>query len=512
MESNNSWKVICTGNIKADFTEEIVLKNILQLFKFSNEKARMLIQGTPTTVKKGLTKQEALQYKQVLQEAGVETTLEAPTKSEKFSLDELSLVPLEVENNSDHDKTSEEHVTCPECYNQQPPTIKCLYCGISIENDPVRAKTPSKSNISDSQFKPTPSPAKMQAYACDAIEDQETITDKIIEKKQSILVIIVLLILVRIFYLNGTTYQDVGKSPEALAQIETLNLSVNYPSPDGKELRGLLQSKKYYQLESILSELNDKVHHDISWESAFRRSINLLSNQEKVSINMLDNWVNTTESAYAYLARGAYYADAGATARGFEFTSETSDDQFAAMNKLYLSAYSDLIHAKEIDSSLLPTYALLIQINVGDGSYNPRDLFLKEAILANPAGNQYRYVYMNYIKPKWGGSWEMMDSFASETSAYASLNPRLNLLTGYMSAEKGDIAKIDDDFDACISHYSKALQHGIHSEWLRHRAYCLYDNGDFEEALKDITLFFKYFDHATSYDKQLKRYLVSKVN
>lgn len=551
MESNssNSWKVICTGNIKADFTQESVIENIQALFKFDSEKAKKLIQGTPTTVKQGLGKQDALQYKKVLQEAGVETILEAPAEAKKFSFDELSLVPLDGEhcddvnhsNQGHHSASTHEHapeVTCPECYNLQPQTIKCLYCGTQIERDDSGKATVQRESVnsasplqlqSQSQHQPhshSRSHATRTAHSTarssynnghnendhndDDFEEPETIIDKMIEHKQSIVVAICIAIVVNFLLFSGATYKAVGDSPEALAQISAFESS-NYPAINAERLRGLLQSKNYYQLESLLGELNDKVHYDIRWEDAFTYSINRVSNIEKVSLEQLDNWVNSTESALAYLARGVFYASAGAEARGSKFSKNTTDAQFEAMNKLYLAAYSDLINAKSMDSSLLPAYKWLIQINVGDGTNNPRDVFLNEAILANPAGNQYRISYMNYSKPKWGGSWAQMDRFVAETQTYASLNPRLNLLSGYIFAEKADLAMRDDDDAACISYYSEALQYGIHTEWLRKRAYCLYDIGDFDEALQDITLFFKYDNYPSDYDKKLKRYLVGKV-
>ena len=477
MESKNSWKVICTGNIKPGFTDEIVIDSIKKTFEFDNEKAHALIQGIPTIVKQGIDKQEALQYQSMLEGAGVETILEAPPIATTFSLDELSLVPLESEPEQERDNINTQQAAQHTHHTQYSPTQPY---------QPERADHVRKN-----------------------IDKEETMISKLMANKKQIIALICLVMIIKFFFLGSANYQEIGNDPAALAQIQTLKRSRENPKQDANQLRSLLKSN-HSQLDSILRELNDNVSYDIIWERIFIDAINKVSETDKVILQDLNNWVNDTGSAYAYLARGAFYVNAGADARGGKVLSKTSDAQISAMNKLYLAAHDDLMKAKSIDNSLLPIYALLIQINI-DGTSSSRESILNEAIAVNPAGSQYRSIYMFYSRPKWGGSWEKMEQLASDSAAYISYNPWLNLLPGYIPAEKADIASRKDDFNTCISYYSEALQYGIQGDWLRQRAYCLYDNGDFERALSDINLFFEYFDYANDYDKKLKNYLTHKV-
>ena len=107
--------------------------------------------------------------------------------------------------------------------------------------------------------------------------------------------------------------------------------------------------------------------------------------------------------------------------------------------------------------------------------------------------------------PKWGGSFKAMKAFTDSQEAYLSDNPRIWLLNGFAAAEIAHAAERSRDCRKAVEYFSEALQYGIHTDWLTHRAYCLSQIKEYDKALSDINLSLKY--HEDSYARQLKRSL-----
>ena len=318
------------------------------------------------------------------------------------------------------------------------------------------------------------------------------------------------LVLMMIFLFSGNEFQELGDSPEALAQIEAFDRANSHPKPAPAHLRKLLQAGRFTDVESILRELHRNSRDDISWEQAFTLVFDDFSPNNKYRPEILDKWVKSTHSGYSYMARGSYYYNAASLARGGAFLRNTSKSQIKAMNKLNKKAYKDLLKAHSIDKSLLPVYSYLIGLS-GSGSIVgiPIDTYLNEGISVNPGGYYYRYQYIRVMMPKWGGSWRKMQNFVDETTPYMNKNPRLWLLQGFIPAEKAYLAVQNKSYGKCVKLFSEALQYGKHSGWLLERAFCLSRNREYEKALKDVKMSLDIKDNVEA--KQLKRYLERKV-
>ncbi len=328
--------------------------------------------------------------------------------------------------------------------------------------------------------------------------------------KQIGIALLALAILIKFFVWGGKGFQEIGSSAEAIAQYNAFKEMKSHPTPEIAHLRGLLEKGHYSKVEAILSKLHNNVSDDISWEIPFRQTVYDMSLEKNIHLDMLNKWVKSTHSEYAYMVRGAYYTEAGYKARGTRYTSQTSSKQFALFAKLHRKAHKDLLKAKSIDNTLLPLYSLLIITANSSGSPTSKQAYLDEAIAIDPKGYHYRYAYITHLKPRWGGSWRAMQQFADKTKPYYKDNPRLWVLQGYVAADKGDIAAGKKSYDDCISFISEALQFGRQSVWLYDRAYCLSRKREFEKALKDVNMSLE-MDGDMLEAKELKHYLDSNL-
>ncbi len=507
MEQTKRWKVVCTGNIKDGFFKDDVVSNLQKLFKIDEIHALSLINGTPIDVKKDLSHAKASQYISILEEKGLQVLLESMPLPVKSDLDALSLLPLEskAKNNesmpakanivSDIKPSFDKEMECPKCHKLQHTASTCAHCGIII-----------------SRFLEKQGQAKQDAIT-ELTSDIRISNHGQEPNGKNILMgfmVIIALVLVITFLFGGNEFQEPGNSAEALAQIEAFEKANKHPRPAPAHLRKLLQTGRFSEVESILSKLRRNSQMDISWEQAFTLTFDDISPINQYRPEILDKWVKSTHSGYAYMARGSYYYNAASLARGDAFLSDTSESQLTAMTKLNKKAYKDLLKARSIDQSLLPVYSLLIGLS-GYGSIAdiPIDTYLNEGISVNPGGYYYRYQYMRVMMPKWGGSWRKMQNFVDATAPYLNKNPRLWLLQGFIPAEKGYLALQNKSYGRCVKFFSEALQYGKHSKWLYERAYCLSWEKEYEKALRDVKMSLDMNDDADA--KQLKRYLESKV-
>ncbi|MEH6824042.1 MAG: hypothetical protein V7629_09060 [Motiliproteus sp.] len=71
---------------------------------------------------------------------------------------------------------------------------------------------------------------------------------------------------------------------------------------------------------------------------AKNEAIEGFSSSNNVELSSLDQWVEHSGSAYAYMSRGAYYVAEGWLARGDKPASRTSDEQFKAQSGYHRKA------------------------------------------------------------------------------------------------------------------------------------------------------------------------------
>jgi tetratricopeptide (TPR) repeat protein len=124
-----------------------------------------------------------------------------------------------------------------------------------------------------------------------------------------------------------------------------------------------------------------------------------------------DDWVRTTHSGYAHLARGMYLQQQAWAARGAKFASKTSKAQFAKMEGLARRAQVDLLRANVMLTACALCSGELIAINRALNQHESDDELLKTALKQDPKMWSPVLTYFWSLFPQWGGSYEQMESF-----------------------------------------------------------------------------------------------------
>jgi len=147
------------------------------------------------------------------------------------------------------------------------------------------------------------------------------------------------------------------------------------------------------------------------------------------------------DSYTAWSARGLYWEKIGWERRGTKFAGETSEEQFAAMRAAFERAAPDLIKAIELGPNHFPTYDGLISLlSAMSHSKEAAALFLR-AMAIEPRSQEMRRAYMNFLKPRWGGSYAQMEQLAQDAQQYAAEYPLHRRLLGFAPAERATVAR-----------------------------------------------------------------------
>lgn len=500
-ENTPKWKIYCLGTIKLDNNKKDVIQSLQKLFNLPYEKANAMLSGKKILIKTVTSKTTAEKYLKALEQCGVNAVIEEPHVQK---MDGLSLAPIEKNKQPEikpealpsAEAKNQETFHCPKCQTPQTRDTECIKCGI----------------IFDKYFAIEQKRHQEKELTCDDKIISDDPLDRVIsfvKNGYTLAASIILIIFVKFFIWDDSGYQAVGSTEVAKNQWQAYQNALAMPKPSSHEILSLLKHKEYSQLEYILEELEENLASDVIWENAYIQTYEHFSPNNNVKQEDIDAWVNSRNSAYAYLARAAFYHQAGWSARGDKFAKNTSRAQFSSMEKFHDFAANDAMQAYNLNSSLLYAYTLMISLDRTVTEPINTERLLAEAIALNPAAASYRYSYIEGILPKWGGSYEAIEYFVEQQTPYFSLNPMLTTLAGYEDAQKAFYAKNNNDFNSCIHYYSKALSYGLNLRWLDTRAWCSMKEGHYQHAIDDTNISLSIVDNPKV--RKVKKYSQYKL-
>jgi tetratricopeptide (TPR) repeat protein len=151
-------------------------------------------------------------------------------------------------------------------------------------------------------------------------------------------------------------------------------------------------------------------------------------------------------SAYANLARGAYFNGAAWKARGAELASETPRENLRRMSGLVETAIPFFEKAVSINPRLIAAHTGMVDLGTLDSrpELEARAIALAEKV--DPACVHLAKVRMRALQPRWGGSYEQMLAYARRISAHVPGRPYLAMHVGAPFADRGDRLVADDQF------------------------------------------------------------------
>lgn len=186
------------------------------------------------------------------------------------------------------------------------------------------------------------------------------------------------------------------------------------------------------------------------------------------------------------MARARFLHRMAWLARGTEWASETSREQFAQMNAYFALASKDLDVVLRRKPELMVAYNQLIGMMSTAAEHEKMLQVLQVATGLNPATYHVRLTYLNALTPRWGGSYELMKAFVEKSQDYAHLNPRLKSLAAKIYLEAGDMQSLAHAYSKADKLYTEALAYGEYHAILKERGENNYRRKQYEEALRDL--------------------------
>jgi tetratricopeptide (TPR) repeat protein len=228
-----------------------------------------------------------------------------------------------------------------------------------------------------------------------------------------------------------------------------------------QQLLSLLKSKKYEELDSKIKAYVKSYEADPLREKYVNVAFAVFSRPLPDLEPLLTEWISKSPKSYAaYAARGIYYTEVGGKKRGSKWISETTEKQLEGMAFYFNKAMRDLDKAYSINPRL--THVLSYKMDILK-CYGERDQLrqLRDKMLGiNPSSLVLRWTYISTLLPRWGGSIEEMRKEIESARPYYTKNPGLKVLEGRISAEYGDQAFLERDYQKAIRFYNEALRYG----------------------------------------------------
>jgi tetratricopeptide (TPR) repeat protein len=264
-----------------------------------------------------------------------------------------------------------------------------------------------------------------------------------------------------------------------------------YPlvAADQKEIRDLLARNDFARLDRVLDGYQRLFEADYHREDWVFEAFNVFDDPDSTLTPRLDAWVNREPGSIpALLAHAKHYLARAWEARGSDWASETSDDQFNGMGRFMTVAASDLSNALAENTRLSIAYVAVLMIARSAGG---RGAVMFGAAVYDTAlayvPNSYR-TYAAWAKtqePRWGGSDSLMNLHARTLAPLMAANPRLRVLRGHAAFDQGRRIMKEKKYDEAVIKFTEALAAGNDAESFEYRSRALYGAGRYADALPD---------------------------
>ncbi len=186
----------------------------------------------------------------------------------------------------------------------------------------------------------------------------------------------------------------------------------------GKHWRELLIAKDFLALEIAIKTLHEESLKGGAKRREMWRALAYLVNSKTNLAPLFDEFANASPDTFGVMTRGYFLVDQGWEARGSKFASETSDEQFARLKQLMLSAMKDFESAvKGLNSRCDLCYAGMIHIGMATGNVELKALAINDSARYDEGGFAAPLAYMESLNRRWGGSAASVKQYVNDFAA-----------------------------------------------------------------------------------------------
>jgi Zn-dependent protease with chaperone function/TPR repeat protein len=258
---------------------------------------------------------------------------------------------------------------------------------------------------------------------------------------------------------------------------------------DQKMILALLEKRNFDELERVLGGYQFEFEHNAH---ASRAVADAFSAFQKAPMRMeaaLNEWVEKKPDSYpARVARGNYFVARGWDARGTDYYAGIPAENLAEMRVHLRRATDDLERSLKLTAKPYVSHRTLLTIAKTVGSRREQRAHYDAAIQLAPASVNTRLAYMATLEPRWGGSYEQMEAFLSESRGALQDPKDMAALAARIPAYRGFEKQHADDFTGALVYFDQAISLAASADTLCRRSYVLSKLQRYEEAFRDIGL------------------------
>lgn len=210
-------------------------------------------------------------------------------------------------------------------------------------------------------------------------------------------------------------------------------LPFGYPANDTHKptILEFIRTRRFEELEGLLSALHQAVREDIRHEMRLFTAFEAVKRNDAQLLSNINAWIEARpQSADAIVARATYNLAAAWRTRGFKYVKDTPESRMRGMGARLELTVEDARAALAIDSTHLIAYDILLEVIQLGGAHGIGVQILQRGLAVHPASYLLRASFMETLKPRWGGSYELMQAFAEASAKDSARNPRMVTLRG----------------------------------------------------------------------------------
>jgi tetratricopeptide (TPR) repeat protein len=274
-----------------------------------------------------------------------------------------------------------------------------------------------------------------------------------------------------------------------LAPVAGLAQTLSKIKVDRVDMVGKLNGYRFDTLDSELSAAEIKAEGDPRFEMNAMAAFGAFDSGSPLMASRLNDWVQASPNSYAALiARATCLVATGQRLRGNGLAKDVPYQNWAAADKDFREAVHDADTALKIHPNLALAYALRIKAARISGAKDALSHARGEGLSMAPASFAVREQIMYALRPRWGGTREAMQALADSSQDYATQNPAMQFLKGWVSLDEGDDLADRGQWPAAVDKYTEALRTGG-EYWTtyRRRANAYFAMQQWQKALEDGT-------------------------
>jgi tetratricopeptide (TPR) repeat protein len=272
---------------------------------------------------------------------------------------------------------------------------------------------------------------------------------------------------------------------------EALAKAVSISDLSSTTLEALIQQKNFNELEKLLANIENNYKKDPGvYEGSLIRSFDSFAridnkNYETTLANF-NQWVTARKSYFAYAARGYYILGEASRYRGTAYIRQTPKVNLLKAEELWDLALDDLRTSIKLSPEFIPAYDQILKISRSNGDHALEEETLAKVLKLAPQTYYIRSNYVEFLQPKWGGTYEEANKFINDAQIYGGRNPQIWRLRGFVASAMAYQYQLDGNYAEAIKMYSEALKYGDRLYWLGNQALVYYRLGNFEAAIENV--------------------------